>query len=371
MLRTRDVALALFCLLSTVSYSQCITPPPLDDCQGTEPLLTDHEILGAGAKKWFYGATTTFNQLTLRGGTLVVCGDITFNTFNFDSGTVVIRPGARLRIGGGAGILLRGNTAIYNYGTFEVTSNLVMDYGWTSAAKPNVLINVLGTSVFRMSNQYMVINNPWSYFVNNGDADFHGLLTDPGAAAGSVCLGNGSVTSMRVLHNRSKHPYVVPSGAACLQVLQYSQFYDTLSASPNLNVCLGNTHYSDASCTAHGCRPNAWGAPGISNFCGNCTETQLLTTRNKPVATEKEITQLTLWPNPFLDNLHITWPRPKRPLAIVLLNASGALVSRHSINTHDNTLTLRLAPGMPAGAYFVKILYRDEVVVKKLIKEFN
>jgi hypothetical protein len=72
MLRTRDVAMALLCLLSTASYSQCITPPPLEACQGTEPSLTDNEILGPGTKKWYYGAATTFNQLTLRGGTLVV-----------------------------------------------------------------------------------------------------------------------------------------------------------------------------------------------------------------------------------------------------------------------------------------------------------
>jgi hypothetical protein len=246
-----------------------------------------------------------------------------------------------------------------------------MDNSWVSATQPNVLINVLSTSVFKMSNQYMVINNPWSFFVNNGSADFHGLLTDPGAATGSVCLGNGSMITMRVLHNRSRHPYTVPSGAACVQVLQYSQFYDTLTASPNLNICLGNTHYSDASCTAFGCRPNAWGTTSIFNVCNNCAEIQLLSKRNKPTISKKETTQLTLWPNPFIDNLHITWPRPKRPLAIVLFNASGALVSRHSINTHDNTLTLRLAPGMPAGAYFAKILYHDEVVVKKLVKESN
>lgn len=261
------------------SFAQCITPPPLDSCQGTEPMLADHETLNAGVKKWFYGAATTYNDLTMNGGTLVVCGNLTIDKFYMDSGTIVIRPGARFVIGGGIGYGagLRGNSAIYNHGTFECVRNLSLEGNWASVAKPNVVINVLPTSIFKMSNQYFVINNPHSYFVNNGKADFHGLIIDPGAASGSVCLGNGSETKMTVLYNKKANSYTVPSGQACLNVTEFSQFHDTLTRSTNLNVCLGPRHYSDSACRPWGCKPNAWGNASLFRICNMCMEIQNLT----------------------------------------------------------------------------------------------
>lgn len=264
---------------SSMIHAQCVTAPPLDSCNGSEPLLNDHETLNYGTKKWYYGAAVTYNDLTLNGGTLVVCGDLTIDKFYIDSGTIIVRPGARFVIGGGIGfgVGFRGNCALYNYGKVEVIRNLSLEGNYASASKPNIVMNVTPSSVFKMSNQYFVINNPCSFFVNNGKSEFHGLIIDPGAATGSVCLGNGSETKMTVLYNKKLASYSVPSGWACLNVTEYSQFNDTLTRSPNLNVCLGPRHYSDSSCRPWGCKPNAWGAANLFRGCNMCLEIQSLT----------------------------------------------------------------------------------------------
>lgn len=375
MYRPYTVALLLLaCICQLIAlpvFSQCIQPPPLDDCNGTEPSLTDNEILGTGAKKWYYGASTVYNQVTIRGGTLVVCGDLTFTNFNLDSGTVVIRPGARLHIGGGASVVLRGNTSIYNYGTFEVMSNLVLDNSWASATQPNVLINATTSAVFTMSFQYFVINNPYSFFVNNGRADFHGIITDPAAASGSVCLGNSSQTTMRVLYNRSKNPYVAPAGTACVQVSQFSQFYDTLTTSPNINVCLGPSHTSDAGCTASGCRPNAWGAATIFNSCNGCVEIQVLSIRRTPppATSDKAPVELKLAPNPFVQQLTLTWPHGgKKPIEVIITNTSGGIVHRQRISSPLNSCSIELPAALPWGEYIAKLIFNQNIIVRKIIK---
>jgi len=372
MYRPYTVALLLLaCICQLISlpvFSQCLQPPPLDDCNGTEPSLADNETLGTGAKKWYYGTAAVYNQVTIRGGTLVVCGDLTFTNFYLDSGTVVIRPGARLHIGSGAGIVLRGNSSIYNYGTLEVMSNLVLDNSWASATKPNVLINATTSSVFTMSFQYFVINNPYSFFVNNGRADFHGIITDPAAASGSVCLGNSSQTTMRVLYNKSKKPYVAPTGTACVQVSQYSQFTDTLTASPNINVCLGPSHTSDAGCG--GCRPNAWGNASIFNSCNGCVEIQVLSMRRTPTlpAPDKGAVELQLAPNPFVQQLTFTWPRPKKPIEVIIINISGGVVYRQRISSPLNYCNIELPAALPCGEYVAKLVFNQEIIVRKIMK---
>ncbi|WP_276502150.1 T9SS type A sorting domain-containing protein [Terrimonas pollutisoli] len=251
--------------------AQCLTALPPPACDGTEPLLTDNETLNTGNTKWYYGATVMMNSLTLNGGTLVVCGDLSITQFYMNSGTIYVRPGARLVItsGIGAGLVLRGNSYIYNYGTCEIQRNLSLDNGATSV-NPNLVINATPSSVFKMSNQYFVINNPYSWFVNNGNAEFWGIITDPQAATGSVCMGNGSNTRMAVLINKVIDTYTVPSGNACLQVYQFSQFYNRLTNSSGLYACLGASHSSDASCIPWGCQPNNWGAAQVFSNCNNC-----------------------------------------------------------------------------------------------------
>jgi hypothetical protein len=267
----------LFCLCLH-GHSQCLVPPAPDACTGVEPLLTDNEILTPGTTKWFYGSATTMNQLTLKGGKLIVCGDLTVNRFYIDSGTIIIRPGARFVDGGALGVSLElnGNSTIVNYGYFQVNRNLVLNTGYATAALPNILINATASSQMYASFTYFVINNPFSFFVNNGVADFGGIITDPGAGAGSLCLGNGSQTTTRILINKKLNSYAAPNGSACVGVSQFSQFYDSLTNTPNINACLGPAHYSDSSCRPFGCKPNAWGSANQFKGCASCATIAIL-----------------------------------------------------------------------------------------------
>lgn len=272
MFKTCFLFLLLFFSVPKI-FSQCLIAPSPPACTGSEPLLLDNETLNTGTTKWYYGGAITMNNLTLNGGTLVVCGDLTIDKFYMDRGTIFIRPGARFVIssGIGAGLILRGDSYIYNYGICEVQRNLSLENGHATAITPNVIINAAASSVFKMSNQYFVINNSFSWFVNNGSAEFWGIITDPQASPGSVCLGGSSTTKMAVLINKVQNTYTAPVGNACLYVHQFSQFFNQLSNSHSLFVCLSASHHSDAGCIPFGCQPNNWGAAQVFTNCAGCS----------------------------------------------------------------------------------------------------
>lgn len=264
--------LTVLLLFSQVVFAQCITAPSPPAFLGTEPLAIDNETINLGTTKYYYGSTTTFNSYTLNGGTLVVAGQLTVDKFYMDSGIVYVRPGARLIIGSGigAGLIFKGNSAIYNYGTCEIQRNLSLEGGYASAAKPNLVINATSASVFKMSNQYFVINNAHSRFVNNGQSEFWGIITDPQAPVNGVCLGSGSITRMAVLINKVANSYVVPTGNACVYVHQFSQFFGRLTNSSGLLACITAGHTSDSGCIPHGCMPNNWGSAQVFTNCNSC-----------------------------------------------------------------------------------------------------
>ncbi len=283
-MKNRFMYPVIFLLLAltpcTGLYSQCLTAPTAI-CTNTEPLVTDGEVLNTSTTKWYYGPVATLNMLTLKGGTLVVCGNLTVDKFYMDSGRIFIQPGARFVIGNGegAGLVFRGNCSVYNFGTVEVLRNLSLENGWATPAKPNVVINATLTSVFKMNNQYFVINNANSWFVNKGKAYFHGLITDPQASVKSVCLGKGSQTIMTVLYNKVKNSYFAPEQFACVNVSEFSQLWDTLTTvNPYINMCLGLTHRTDSTCIPWGCKPN-WGTANLFRGCVSCGTIVVLPTR--------------------------------------------------------------------------------------------
>jgi hypothetical protein len=257
-------------------FSQCLSPVSPPACTGTEPLLADDETLTTGVSKWYYGTPRTMNSLTLQGGTLIVCGDLTIDKFYMDRGTIFVRPGARFVIssGIGSGLILRGDSYIYNYGTLEIQRNLSLENGWATAATPNTIINATSSSVFKMSNQYFVINNAFSWFVNYGSAEFWGIITDPMSSPASVCLGDGSSTRMAVLINKVADTYRVPIGNACVNVYQFSQFSNKLTGDHGLLACLGSGHTSASGCG--GCPANDWGSAQVFTGCTGCSALTVL-----------------------------------------------------------------------------------------------
>lgn len=270
-IRTILVLLPLLFFCTQIN-AQCPAAISAPACTGSEPLAVDNETILTATTKWYYGATATMNSLTLKGGKLIVCGDLTIDKFYMDSGQVIVNPGARLVIGSGlgSGLQLTGNSSLYNFGTLEIQRNLSLEGPNATAAKPNIVVNATSSSVFKMSNQYFVINNANSWFVNKGRAEFWGIITDNQASANSVCLGITSVTSMAVLINKVPNTYTVSLGSACVYVFQFSQFYGRLTNSPGIMVCLASGHTSDSGCIPFGCSPNNWGNARVFTNCTGC-----------------------------------------------------------------------------------------------------
>jgi len=362
--------LALLPLFFQPAFGQCKSALPPDPCLGTEPAPVNNEIMTVGVKKWYYGPAATINQLTLRGGTLVVCTDLTINNLVLDSGTIVINPGAKLTAGGGgSGMIWQGGCAVYNYGRFEITTNLNMQGPYASATRPNILMNASSSSSSRSFN-YLVINDPNSSYVNYGTADFGGIITDNFSAPGSVCLGSGSILREQVLINKIKDTYAAPSGNACLSVSNFSQFLDTLTNYPTLLVCIGPSHTSQTGGTN---KPNAWGEATKFTNCTSCANTSLLNQEpERPRAgrtDQLEEVGIRLYPNPFMDVVQIGWPAGKKPEAVMILSQTGQVV--YQVKTDKgmtNGLKFRLPALLPNGEYIAKLIYRNSTTIHKLIK---
>jgi hypothetical protein len=365
------ISVAFLQLLYQPAFSQCIVAPPVEPCVGNEATVSDNETILLGTKKWHYGAPATFNQLTLRGGTLIVCTELTINVLNMDSGTIVIRPGAKLTAGGGgSGMIWRGNCAVYNHGRFEITSNITFEGPNATASKPNILMNVTAASSCRAFN-YFVINNPFSYFVNNGLAEFHGIITDNNAVAGSVCLGKGSQVKQTVLINKVKDAYSVPYGMACVSVYQFSQLTDTLTNDPKLLICLSSSH---SSATGGTNKPNAWGIPTAHIFsaCNSCADVALLPAEESPsrptLARENNPSTISLFPNPFSDVVRIKWATGKKPHSVMILDNMGRVVHHENLEQAvAGSHSISLAT-LPAGSYMARIMYPGSVIIQKLVK---
>jgi hypothetical protein len=370
MSRASILAAFLAFLLLTFSHESlgqsCRVAPPLDSCDGSGPAVANNDILTTGTKKWFYGPTGTINQLTLRGGKLVVCGDLTINALFMDSGTIVIRPGAKLSAGGsgGMGMIWTGGCAVYNYGTFFITTNITLQGPYASAVSPNIVMNVTRAASI-MSFNYFVINSPYSWLINNGTAQVQGVITDAGSVAGSVCLGPASQLIQSVLINKVKDTYTAPYGHGCVQVTSYAEFQDSLASNTGVLACV-KTGVTMAS--GGGKKPNAWGRALVFPNCGSCGALAIL-----PVA----ITRFTV--RALLSGYELSWNTSmpaERYLFAIERSADGVKFNTiDSFLSTSRTLYTKQDMYAPGGYLYYRIRYWNvdtrQVSYSTVVKVFN
>lgn len=365
-------SLAFMPLFFQSSFGQCIpAPPPPASCTGAEPQVVNNEILLKGVQKWYSGPAATLGQVTLRGGTLIVCTDLTINALAMDSGTVIVAPGARLTTGNSSGFIWRGGCAFYNYGRFELTTHLSLEGPYTSATRPNIYMNASTASSCRSFN-YVIINDPYSYLVNYGQADFHGIITDNFSKAGCVCLGPSSELRQSVIINKVKNTYQAPSGSACMAVWSSSQLVDTVTKDHTLLLCLGTGH---SSLSGGSYRPNAWGAATVFKACNSCVGLALLPVAEKPSGPAGRdlppAEPVRTFPNPFTTVVQISWLPGKKPQAIIILNSMGQIIYTCGPGIgSSNKMSITLPAALPEGTYIAKIVYPEQAVVQRLIKKW-
>jgi hypothetical protein len=324
----------------------------------------------AGTKKYYSGAATTFSNLTLRGATLVVCTQLTISNLVVDSGTIIIRPGAKLTAGGGgSGMVWRGGCALYNYGTFEITSNLSLEGPNATAARPNIVMNVTPAAVISDDFNYFVINNAWSWFINNGKASFMGVITDNSASAGSVCLGPASELKERTLINKVKDAYTVPSYHACVSVTTFSQFTDTLTNDAGMLTCVPAAH---TSATGGANKPNAWGAAILFQNCTACAGLALLPESGKAMPAkviDRDAAGAAVSPNPCINTFRITWQTGNPAQSVTVLGNSGQQVYYQRLITEaTGNHAVISTSAWPCGPYYVQIIYRHGSASYKMMK---
>jgi len=365
------------CTLAVFAFmtmrAQCIVAPPAPAVTGTEPLAASGQTISVSQSKWFYGGAQTFSSLTLDGGTLIVSGDLTINTFNFNTGVIFVRPGATLTITSGPSLLMQGNCYVYNYGKVVLQRGLVLNGTYASATQPNVFINAGASSVFDMLFDWMVINNPYSWFVNEGKASMHGIVTDPQSAVGSVCLGFKSQVYMSTLINNAPKTYATPSGAACVAVSDHAYICETVTADAMLNICMGPSGGTDSSCLISHGKTKAWGLAQLFNGCTTCGAIAILpvhvpdsTQGRASVPVRDMSTDMEVYPNPFMSVLVVHMPAGQTLENVTLMDITGGVVlqvkaaGRREIVIHDI--------GIPPGNYLLRIVTKKKVYLQRVLK---
>ncbi len=93
--------LVLCTIASFHSNSQCSVPSglPMIAC-GTGTLLTDNANVNTGDTYYYNGFGGSFSNISVNGGTIVLCGSVTITNINFNGGSMVINSGASATFNG-------------------------------------------------------------------------------------------------------------------------------------------------------------------------------------------------------------------------------------------------------------------------------
>ena len=357
-------------LLALPAFSQCL--PAIPDtavCTGTEPLVANNEIIGAGTTKYFYGAPAVFTSLRIQsGGKLIVCGELQINDFGMTGGTLVITRTGRLTLNtsGGMSMVFTGDCAIYNTGYLRVLCNVVLDGpdAWTNPTLPNI-VWIGQTGMIDMPHTYFVLQKGNCFFVNKGTANFSGIINSSQSAANSVCLGDRSRMYVSLLENRILNTYQAPEGPACVFVRSWGFSYANLTAWPSVMLCRAST-YCNGGC---GAGTQNWGSASLMNSCSSCMGLYLL-----PITPSPHISLLPdlpvnpeVLPNPFKEEVTVLLPKTEFIHEVKLVSTNGSIVYHLPVNKMQTRLRIR--PGTIApGIYFVQVTTTTRTYVLRTVK---
>lgn len=224
---------------------QCAAPAvPETPCTGT-PLSSSANITN-GQTRYVGPSGGTYGSINFNnGGRLIICGNATISSMNWNGGTIIINSGASLTINGNAN--MGGNHQIYNYGTITFTGTFAM--GGTVYNAPGASFNVTANS----------FNINSGTFVNNGTMNFRDVTVNSG---GSLCMGPGSRLIAANLRNNPANFISVPAGNACMSFSGSLTGNARLSNSSGMTIC----RQSGASAPAS----NVAGTTTVQYPCTSC-----------------------------------------------------------------------------------------------------
>lgn len=254
--------------------------------------LINNDVVSSGQIKTVSSALN-YGSLTMSGGTLVVCGSLTLSAFSFNSGTIVINPGASLQINTGSSIVFGNNCCIFNWGNFTITSSIV-------TGQNNIIYNVSTSSVFNVAFNQLVIQGPNTYVINNGLISSSYVIVQSANSAGVVCSGPGSCIVCNIMINQFANAFLSPAGPSCINITQWIINNQPMTATSNVQICylassvsiLGSPFFGSATVNSN-CPSCSVALPlQFISFSGECKKNK--TTLYWSTEKESEILRFTI-----------------------------------------------------------------------------
>ncbi|WNJ20868.1 T9SS type A sorting domain-containing protein [Pontibacter sp. G13] len=254
------LVLILITYLPISLSAQCLTPAAVGSCAGGNGRATNGQNIKSNETYWFDKTETFSSGLTMNGGTLRICGNLTLSSIKFKSGTIVVEEGGTLTINGNGTLNLNGSSHISNRGTLHMNRSVNMQN------HNNTIVNA-ETGVFYMnkSTYRLKLLNETAFFTNLGTAYIHSLIIEGSAGEGAVCIGGGSTIEMQALTNNEPNGVEAPSGVGCMQFTGSAQLNEPLTSNTNLSICQGSgTTLSGGS---------GFGSAVVQTNCTTCGKT--------------------------------------------------------------------------------------------------
>lgn len=229
------------------------------DCAGGTT-LTNNANINSGQSYGFCGPNTTtynFSGVNLAGGTLRICGNANISG-NWNSGTIVVSCGATANFT--SGLTLNSNVGVINYGTINITGDLVFQNGG------NYVYNESSTSVIKISGNltYPQNNGTNAYLKNAGYIKVSGTFN--AYEGGYTCFSNGGQMEVNnfnyynnCANNTNRFTFSSPAGTAILRISGGGTVKSTFTASANWQVYKASTSTVGLQCNG------SWGSATVVN----------------------------------------------------------------------------------------------------------
>jgi hypothetical protein len=203
-------------------------------------------------------ATTTFANITLSGGTLRICGNLTITNLNFNSGNLIVESGGMVTINNMSSNL-NGNCVFINRGTTTVK------VGFTFQNSGNAIYNDLSTSVFNATNTVKLLN---AQIVNRGNMSFSEL--DDQGSAGNFCVQDQTISTFTKLDNETTNSFAYSGlgSPACVNITNSVTLNSNLTNSPKIHVCKGGSVSTNGGATGN--PGGGYGSAVVTSNCSSC-----------------------------------------------------------------------------------------------------
>ncbi|GAB2565645.1 T9SS type A sorting domain-containing protein [Spirosoma areae] len=412
-------------------WSQC-TVPALPSCAGCIPLTASNQNLStgtycvttsinnlnlSGSAVICVSGAGQINGGNINGGTVIYGGSTAMNPLNFalnSGGTLRIRSSLTLTalsaINGGATLIIE-NSATLTVSNLDVNGKLIVEQGGILYVNNNFGINgngsvclnngIVNTNNFTKNDQLnsSTTNNKGCYAIRGSVGNFNQVLTNTSSI--NVCLSGaipnpnkfGSATVSANCSNSS-------AGGGCYAALpvRLTSFQAQPSAegvrlswttSLEQNFAYFLVERSSDAITFEtvspriasqsdkaGSRQYAWtdGTATDGTFYYRLKQVDLDSThaysKTVGVVLSSADNALTLKPNPFADELSITFSTPITGLYVLdLYSATGQLQSSVTGEKNGAVITKTIpVDHLPAGIYFVSLRIGEQHFMRKVIK---